>query len=88
MPKKLVTIPRVKTLNPNSIGIKKSPKKEKIKIITLESTAEKSLSSCNEGTCEPKTVFSETTVKNLSSDALISAPDEIKERYIKVLKFL
>jgi hypothetical protein len=58
MPKKLVSIPRPRTLNPNSIGIKKSPKLEKIKISVLESTAEKSVSSCNEGTCEPKTDIS------------------------------
>jgi hypothetical protein len=88
LPKKLVSLPRPRTLNPNSIGIKKDPKIEKIKISVLESTAEKSISSCNEGTCEPKTVEEETTVKNTCSEALFSAPDEIKERYMKVLKFL
>jgi hypothetical protein len=85
LPKKLLNIPKVRLLNPNSIGIKKSPKIEKIKILVAsESTAEKSISS-NEGTSEPKTVCFEQTVKNTDTGALICAPDEIKERYVKVL---
>ena len=87
LPKKLLSIPRARMLHPSSIGIKKSPKIEKNKILTEETTYEKSISS-NEGTCEPKTVFSDPAVKPTQSNVLICAPSEMRDRYDKVLKFL
>jgi len=87
MPKKLLSIPRPRMIHPSSVGIKKSPKIAKTKLIALESTDDKSISS-NDGTCEPKTVISEQTVKPSQSEVLFYAPSEIKDRYSKILKFL